>query len=118
MSRFQKGKIGEEIAKNYLIGKGYKFIESNDYSRFGEIDLIFKHGDFTVFVEVKSLEEYSPFYIYETLTKRKKRRVKKSIETWLLKNEGLDSVWRLDFVGILLNEGKGHKIEHFKFVEL
>ena len=53
-----KRKIGfeyEEYTKKYLELKGLKYIESNFYSRFGEIDLIFfeEKSKTLIFVEVK-----------------------------------------------------------------
>ena len=40
----KKREIGfeyEELAKKYLITKGMRYIESNFYTRYGEIDIIF-----------------------------------------------------------------------------
>lgn len=45
--------FGEQLAKEYLIGQGLKFVEANYRMRFGEIDLIMEDGKFLVFVEVK-----------------------------------------------------------------
>jgi len=47
------GYEGEEIAAKYLIDKGYKILEKNYYTRFGEIDLIASKNDGLTFVEVK-----------------------------------------------------------------
>jgi putative endonuclease len=54
MSNISLGRRGENIAKRYLISKGYKFITSN--WRFGhkEIDIIFEVSNCIVFVEVKT----------------------------------------------------------------
>ena len=48
------GDSGEEIAANYLIGKGYEIIERNFRTNVGEIDIIAAHDGFIVFVEVKT----------------------------------------------------------------
>lgn len=107
----------EEIAKNYLTKKGYKFIASNVQQSHQEIDLIMQDGEFLVFIEVKSLNENSLFSIYETLTKKKKLFLRKAILGWLNKNNLHDAIWRFDFVG-LLKSGGLYKIEHSEFVEL
>ena len=39
-SQKKKGEYGENIAVNYLIGKGFKIIERNYGTRDGEIDII------------------------------------------------------------------------------
>ena len=54
----KKREIGfefEDLAKKYLLDKGMKYIESNFYTRYGEIDLIFTDEDekILVFVEVR-----------------------------------------------------------------
>lgn len=54
------GKMGEEIACGYLVNNGYKIIERNFATKFGEIDVIVKSPDKTlVFVEVKTKSDYS-----------------------------------------------------------
>ena len=119
MTTINIGKLGEEIALNYLESKGFTHISSNQHFTTGEIDLIMQDGEFIVFVEVKSLQSFSPFSIYETLTKKKKWRLKKAVNAWLAKNNKQSSIWRMDFVGVILdNHLNAEKIEHFEFIEL
>lgn len=55
MKQFNRrvGKEGEDIAAKYLSDKGYKILERNYHTRFGEIDLIASKNDALAFVEVK-----------------------------------------------------------------
>ena len=55
MNKREIGFKYENVAKEYLILQGLTFVESNFYTRFGEIDLIFfeKKSQTLVFVEVK-----------------------------------------------------------------
>ena len=48
------GNQGEKIAAAYLESKGYRILEQNYHTRFGEIDLVAQEGDSLVFVEVKA----------------------------------------------------------------
>jgi len=48
------GNKGEELAAGYLSKKGYKIIERNFRTRFGEIDIVCWDGETLVFVEVKT----------------------------------------------------------------
>ena len=48
-----KGDIGENIAKNYLVGQGYRIVKTNFRNAIGEIDIIAYDEDTLVFVEVK-----------------------------------------------------------------
>jgi len=109
MNTVKKGKIGEDMARQFLEEKGYKFVGSNFYSRFGEIDLIMIDGDITVFCEVKmrsSLKYGSPL---EAVDQRKKNRIWKTAQFYLkTKNVGK---WRIDVIGILGNQ---NEITHVK----
>ncbi len=48
------GRQGELKAKKFLQKKGYKIIETNYTTKYGEVDLIGLYGDFLVFIEVKN----------------------------------------------------------------
>ena len=54
LDNVKKGKIGENIAKKYLISLGMTIICSNYRTKFGEIDIIAKLENKIIFVEVKS----------------------------------------------------------------
>ena len=48
------GKIGEDLAREFLEGKGYKIIEQNYKTKYSEIDLVAQNGKDLVFVEVRT----------------------------------------------------------------
>ncbi len=93
------GRVGEEIARDYLLTKNYELITQNFQTRFGEIDLICKDGDSLVFVEVKTkkgLEFGSP---EEMFTTGKYQRVKRMATVYL---GGKESQCRIDMVAVVL----------------
>ncbi|MBC7624865.1 MAG: YraN family protein, partial [Aeromicrobium sp.] len=47
------GDDAERIAERYLTQRGLKLVARNYHCRYGEIDLIMRHADSLVFVEVK-----------------------------------------------------------------
>jgi len=49
----QIGQVNEDIASQYLMQHGLKFVTKNFHSRQGEIDLVMKEKDTFVFIEVK-----------------------------------------------------------------
>jgi len=110
------GNLYETKALNFLEAKGFILLERNFYIKGGEIDLILRDGEFIVFVEVRSLSFNEDRDIYSTLSKAKKRNLKRSINQWLYKNKMQDQPWRFDFVGIT-HQGM-ESIEHFEFVSL
>lgn len=51
---YQTGKKGENLAREYLVNKGYRILQSNFHTRFGEIDLIGTKDKRLIFIEVKT----------------------------------------------------------------
>ena len=103
MSRFQNklvGKIGEDLAKDYLLKQGYQIIDQNFSTRFGEIDLIAKKGDLLIFVEVKTKVGvgFGPPESMFTLTKY--NRVKRMATVYL---QGRYVPCRIDLITIVLD---------------
>lgn len=80
---YQTGKVGELLAKKYLLKKEYQIIASNFRTRFGEIDLIANKGKSLAFIEVKLKigEEFgSP---EEMVDKKKLAQIQKTAEYFL-----------------------------------
>lgn len=103
MSKFQNkliGKIGEDLAKDYLVKQGYQIVATNFHTRFGEIDIIVQDKDTLVFVEVKTkvgLDFGPPEAMF---TPRKYDRVKRMATVYL---KGRDVPCRIDLVAIVLD---------------
>jgi putative endonuclease len=54
VSRKETGQRGERLAQDYLKKRGYRIIETNYRSPYGEIDIISKHKNTLVFMEVRA----------------------------------------------------------------
>ncbi|MDD4875644.1 MAG: YraN family protein [Dehalococcoidales bacterium] len=112
MKRRETGMLGEKLARDYLEKKDYHVIETNYRCSDGEIDIIAKHKDFLVFVEVRtktSLKFGSP---EESVTPTKKARLKATAYHYIQNHEDLPLLWRIDFVAIELGlKGKILRIE-------
>ena len=77
MKRRDTGILGEKLAKDFLKKRGYNIRETNYRCPEGEIDIVARHKDYLVFVEVRtktSLEFGSP---EESITLTKKERLKR-----------------------------------------
>ena len=109
IQNYKKGKEGEEIARDFLIKKGFKLIESNYSNKLGEIDIIMSDKDWLVFVEVKLKvgDKYgSP---EEMINKNKLAQVRRVAESFLVLEKGTAKnfdKYRIDAVCIVLNEDK------------
>jgi len=109
------GKCGEDIAEIFLKNKGFKIIERNYRSPFGEIDIVAKDRNATVFIEVKTKisKSFGPPLL--EVTESKKKSIIKNAVYYLKKFNLLDRDARIDVVSINLNnEGKFEKLEHIK----
>ena len=94
-----KGKLGEDIGEIYLKNHGYKILERNVQSPFGEIDMIALHQGTLVFVEVKSRRDNSFGYPEEAITRQKKTRLTK-LATWHMKRYTKTPQARFDVLAI------------------
>lgn len=124
------GKIGEEIAKEFLIGKGLIFVSANYRKPYGEIDLIFKDiQNKLVFVEVKSVSWETPTsgegavshetpHPEENINSEKVKRLKRVIQTYLVSHE-IAREWQFDVIAVFLDQkSKTAKVRHLKNVIL
>ena len=89
MNKREVGFKYENVAKEYLILQGLVFVESNFYTRFGEIDLIFfeKKSQTLVFVEVKYRKNDFFGSAIEMVTEEKQNKILASSQIYLLKKE-------------------------------
>jgi putative endonuclease len=119
--RKKLGKIGEEIAAEFLKKKGYKILDRNykfqipgDLQR-GEIDIVAKKGGIICFVEVKTLKNPKiEIFPEDKINFSKKRKLIATAESWLFKNKiPLDSKWQIDVISIEIKKEKT-KIFHFE----
>jgi putative endonuclease len=111
---YHKGRYGENIAKEYLLKKGYVFIESNFENKIGEIDLIMSDEDWLVFIEVKYKSDDRLGIPEEMIDKRKIWQVKRTAESYLIERKREIKnfkKYRIDAVCIL-----GDKIRHYENV--
>ena len=75
MKRRDTGLLGETIARHFLTKRGYHILKTNYRCPNGEVDIIARHQDYLVFIEVstrRSLQFGSP---EESITPAKKQRL-------------------------------------------
>ena len=71
----QKGNFGEELSVKELLNKGYRILERNFSSRYGEIDIIAENDNYIIFVEVKLRKIINNWYPKESVNKSKQRKI-------------------------------------------
>jgi putative endonuclease len=96
------GNLGEEMAVNYLTGKGYDILHRNWRHSHCEIDIIATFKNKLHFIEVKTRRTNTFGYPEEDVSKRKMKYLMSSAEEYLYRNPG----WKLiqfDILSITLN---------------
>lgn len=107
------GKLGEQIAVDYLIEKGYKIVERNFVFQKAEIDIIAQKESKTISViEVKTRN--SAFFgdPQSFVTQEKIKLMVKAANEYVISNN-LDVEVRFDIIAILRNTTT-QKLEHLE----
>ncbi|MBL5885352.1 YraN family protein [Lelliottia aquatilis] len=106
LSRKQTGDAWELKARRWLEGKGLRFIAANVRERGGEIDLIMKEGQVTVFIEVRFRQSSRFGGAAASVTLAKQRKLLQTAHLWLARHNGsFDTVdCRFDVVAFTGND--------------
>ena len=107
------GNKGEDVAAKFLKRNGYRIIARNYKTPLGEIDIIAKDGNTIVFIEVKTRTSNAFGYPFESVTRKKKDKLKKLALLYLKKNAHESSA-RFDVISISSDKDMKMEIEHIK----
>ncbi|MBI5470603.1 YraN family protein [Candidatus Kaiserbacteria bacterium] len=121
-SKRQTGNLGEEIAVQFLVKKGFKIIERNYNKPWGEIDIIAEKGNIVRFVEVKSVSreikegvtreiDYRP---EELVNARKLRKLARTAALYM-ESKRDKREFQIDAIGVIMDESK--RIARCRFFE-
>jgi putative endonuclease len=110
MSTLTLGRKGEDLAASYLQRKGFRILARNFRTRLGEIDLVCRDKATVVFVEVKTRLSDDYADPADSVTARKRVKLRRLAELYLVTRhlEGSDA--RFDVLGITL--GPRPQFEH------
>ncbi len=112
MKRRDTGILGEKLAGDFLKKRGYRIYETNYRCPEGEVDIVARHKDSLVFIEVRSkrsLEFGSP---EESITPTKMERLRAVAAHYLQTHNNLPSLWRIDVAAVEIDQkGKPLRIE-------
>jgi len=103
--RRQTGILGERLAGEFLREHGYRIIETNYRCPEGEIDIVARHGDVLVFVEVRTKRSRQFGSPEESITLAKQEKLRTVAARYREAHEDLPESWRIDVVAIELGRG-------------
>lgn len=104
------GRIGEDMAENYLKNKGFDILCRNYLKKWGEIDIVTRRTNKIHFVEVKTVSYETKIELNHAVTRRtwrpeenvhayKIKKLNRAIESWLMENNS-DLDWQIDVVAV------------------
>jgi len=136
----ETGKLGEDVACEFLVENGFRVLARNVRNKWGEIDVVAQDRDKTlVFVEVKTIRSrqnvedprcgnaasgqsgntaVAEFMPEDQMSPAKIKKFKRAAE--LLANDSYARIikekagWRLDFIGVIFDDSVKPTIRHYK----
>jgi putative endonuclease len=112
MNRRETGTLGEKLACDFLYRNGYNIIETNFRCPEGEIDIVARHGDTLVFVEVRTKTSWWFGRPEESITRTKMSRLKTAAARYAESHFDLPESRRIDVIAIEMNtKGRVSRIE-------
>jgi putative endonuclease len=100
-----RGAYGERVAAAFLRPQGYRLLCRNYRTERGEIDLICRHGDILVFVEVRTRARIDFGRPVETIDTAKQDALRYAAQRYLALLGRADIHYRFDAVEVILVGG-------------
>lgn len=97
------GNKGESQARSYLKRKGWKILEKNYKTPFGEIDIIAEKGETVAFIEVKTRLSDNYGLPSEAVSNERKLRYIRGANYYFI-NKVIDCTVRFDIIEVFQNE--------------
>ncbi len=111
------GRRGEELAADYLRGTGLEIVERNWRCSLGEIDIVARDANETVFVEVKTRAGLGYGHPLESITAVKLARLRRLAAAWCEAHPAQSGAIRIDAVAVIVwRDGALPTIEHVQGV--
>jgi putative endonuclease len=95
-----RGAFGERRAREWYTRHGYEIVDCNWRTRAGEIDIVVRHDDVIVFVEVKSRASLAFGSPGEAVTYAKAARMRRIAHAWLADHDVHATTIRFDVVAV------------------
>ena len=104
------------MAARYLEAHGYHILTRNFRTRYGEVDLVARHDDAIVFVEVRTRRGHAFGTPEESVTARKRQRLVAAAQQYLQDHTLEHLPWRVDLVSISLGSPEA-SVSHLQGID-
>lgn len=109
--RTHLGLAGEQLAAEHLQRCGYTILHRNYRTRSGEIDIIARHRETVVFIEVKTRKNQLFGSPAAAVTLRKQVQISRVAQEFLQREGLIACPARFDVVSVLAASGKAARLE-------
>lgn len=109
----QKGSQAEQIAQEYLRGKGYRIMDANWQFGHLELDIIAQDQDELVIVEVKSRYGTGFSHPTEAISEKKMLQVIQAADAWIIQSDW-DKDARFDLITVVFTGPDEFELEHYE----
>jgi putative endonuclease len=111
------GRLGERLAEEHLLEQGAQLLERNYRINYGEVDLLFRHEDELVAVEVKTRDVEDLEQPEEAVRWDQLRRIARAMATYAADEDLLEIPWRIDVVVVVIqSDGSVLRLDHLRSV--
>lgn len=100
---YKKGLIAEQIAKYYLQSKGLKYLSSRYKLPYAEIDLIMRHKNQLIAIEVKYRNTKKKYILRELISTKKIKKISNALTNYAQQNQFEHISMRIDAILISKN---------------
>jgi putative endonuclease len=120
MARQRTGRQAENLVSRRLAARGWRIVERNARTRFGELDIVAIDGRALVFVEVKAGRRgsvFGPERPVHAVDPRKQRRIRRLAAAWMMERRDTPryAEIRFDAVGVTFDRaGLVVDVEHIE----
>lgn len=120
VARLRTGRRAEQLVARRLATAGWRILERNARTRYGELDLVALDGSTLVFVEVKAGRAgagFGPERPVHAIDRRKQRQVRRLATAWMGERRQLPRYERIRFdaVGVSFDRaGRTVDVEHLE----
>lgn len=109
------GALGEKLAAEFLKKKGYKIIDKNYNTRYGEIDIVATKDNCVAFIEVKTRTSHKFGYPEQAIDYYKLQHFQNAVQAYLTTNNVGEKEISLDAVSVEVDMGRRTaKIRHLE----
>jgi putative endonuclease len=107
------GGVAEEIARVYLLEKGYRILATNWFCGHLEMDIVAMQGDELVIAEVKSRQGIRFEHPSDAISNRKMKQLIEAAESWI-EHSGWTGETRFDLITVIFTGPDRYELEHFE----